>query len=132
MAGIRPPHQATSTVYGERLGDDDGRDLSSLDDVFAAWRLVLAPDVHLRVGSRPVVLGRAKALAELSKLVDQSHESVTKFRQTFRSRDVIVVETSLQPTEGSLRDVPCAMIARSENGWMVDVRLYLDLGAFRY
>ena len=101
--------------------------LRDLPETLAAWSLVLADNVHLRVGNGPTAVGKPKALLELAALLDHVERIGTGYREVLRSGETVVVETTLLLS--SLEDVgevPCVLIARSERGLMSDVRFYLD------
>lgn len=98
-----------------------------LPETLAAWSLVLADDVHLRVGNGPTAVGKPQALAELAGLLDQLTGLGVGYREVLRVGETLVVETTLQLAPGDTLDaVPCVLIARSERGLITDMRFYLD------
>lgn len=105
----------------------DNRAAPAVPQTVAAWGLILAPDVHLRIGNRRPVIGKRKALAELVGLFDTLEEVGAEFRQVVGAGETIVAETSYRDVmrrEGPT--MPCAIILRMERGLISDVRFYID------
>lgn len=87
----------------------------------------MADNVHLRIGSRPAVLGKHDALIELQGMFDRIGTFGAGYREVLRIREAIVVEATILFRVGqSFNVVPCALIARAEHGLMTDMRFYLD------
>lgn len=103
------------------------RPAPALPQSLAAWSLILAQDVHLRIGNERPVIGKRKALTALADLFEHFEELGPAFRQVVSAGETIVAETSYRLRESrDCPNIPCAVILRSERGLISDVRYYLD------
>ncbi len=112
------------------------RAIAALDSLFGAgivpdarvWGAVLAPNVHLRVGNRPVVIGVPKALAELDRLLGVILTFGSDFRCYWAASDdaTLLVESDMVVAASPV-SIPLAVVIRAgPDGRYVDVRLYFD------
>ena len=93
------------------------------------WLPLFAPDIHLRIGGRPPVLGRDAAAAELGLLLCRVHSVGGIYAGTWSRATggamVAEVEFGLCPG-ADRRRVPCAIVARAARSLLIDLRFYLD------
>ncbi len=94
-----------------------------------AWRALLDERVHLRIGSRPPVMGLASALAELAAFLAGVGSFGGRYREVWDLRDAVLVETEIICRAGAAIVVPCALVFRTGGGpKILDARFYLDPG----
>jgi hypothetical protein len=115
-------------VYSVALADSILKASDPID--IRAWSIMLADDVHLRVGSRPVAVGRKQALGELRLLFAKADALGRGFCAVWpgNDRETVLLELELTPSAGGVA-IPVAIIARAidPNPLLRDLRFYLDL-----
>jgi hypothetical protein len=104
-----------------RRGRKSGAPLALAQAILAAsdplqlegWALLLAADVQVRLGNRPVVVGKSLCVKELGRLFERSEAFGRGFRELWPSDDgsTVLLELDFLPT-GSGTPLPMALIAR--------------------
>lgn len=98
----------------------------------APWRAIMDDNVHLRIGSRPPVLGLEPAMCELRAFFSCISSIGRPYRDVWRLRHATLVETELSWAHCPLRSagVPCVLIVRTGGRQAIlDLRMYLDLSS---
>jgi hypothetical protein len=84
--------------------------------------------LHLRIANAPPALGREASLDQLEHFLARVDGFGLGFCEVWRHREVIYVETDVQySTYAALvHRIPCALIARTYEGLLQDLRFHLD------
>jgi len=93
-----------------------------------AWMESTGEKLHLRLANARPSLGREASLNELERFIACIDGFGVGFCEVWQRREVIYVETDLQCTtpSGLVHQLPCALIARTYDGLLQDLRFYLD------
>ena len=99
-------------------------------DVFdrGAWEKVVAPDVHVRIGNAPTVIGKDVALRELGEFLTRVESIGGSFCAVWQRQETVFAETEVQFTDAAqrARSIPCTIVARVTHGNLCDLRIHLD------
>jgi hypothetical protein len=94
-----------------------------------AWERLLSDDAHVRIGNRPVAVGRDQCVAELSELFRHVAALGRTFREVWPSYDgeTVLMELDLVPVDAA-PVLPVAMIARiiAPSTLVRELRWYFD------
>lgn len=93
-----------------------------------AWVEATGEKLHLRIANAPPALGRDASLDELERFIARVDGFGLGFCEVWRRREVIYVETDVQCSTRSAQAhrIPCAVIARTFDGLLQDLRFHLD------
>lgn len=98
-----------------------GADAATLGRAFAE-------DLHPRVGGAAPAVGKARALAELARLLDGVEAVGGAFHEVWQVGETCFVETEIRyaGAGGRAAITPCVVIVRPHTGPVQDIRFYLD------
>lgn len=106
------------------------KSFQELPKTLCAWDRILADNVHLRVGNRPPALGKLNALHELEVMFQEVGSFGARYLEVLQVDETIVFESTLhRGLQETSIEVPCVLIARSQDGLMSDMRFYFDRSA---
>jgi hypothetical protein len=93
-----------------------------------AWEMVVAEDIHMRIGNAVPVIGKVAVMAELETFFDRVQSVGDSFWEVCRRRDTIFVEVEIHFIDvvGADRLIPCVIVARLAGGNLLDLRFDLD------
>lgn len=93
-----------------------------------AWVVATGEKLHLRIANAPPALGREASLDQLERFVARVDGFGLGFCEVWQRQEVIYVETDVQCSTRSdpVYRIPCALIARTFDGLLQDLRFHLD------
>jgi len=93
-----------------------------------SWTALFGETIHLRIGSRPPVLGIPKATGEMEAFLDRVQTLGRGYAEMWFPRGALIAETELAWLRAGreLRKCPCAFILRASQGKLIDLRFYLE------
>lgn len=93
-----------------------------------AWVEATGEKLHLRIANAPPALEREASLDQLERFIACVDGFGLGFCEVWRRREVIYVETDVQCStpSGFVHRIPCAVIARTYEGLLQDLRFHLD------
>lgn len=99
----------------------------------AAWHDLLWPEAHLRIGNRPLALGREAALVEIGWLLEEVAMFGRGFREIWPGRDgpTVLMELDAVRCDGVTMPLVIVLRALSPEPPVRDIRFYIDLSGLK-
>lgn len=90
--------------------------------------MVLTEGCHGRIGTAPPAVGKVPVLEMLQSFYSVAERFHSPFAQAWEFREAAILETEVVYSErgGHLKSVPCAIILRTLDGFICDLRILLD------
>jgi hypothetical protein len=92
------------------------------------WGDIVAQDIHVRIGNAPPIIGKADALAELERFFARVASMGAGYWESCTRRESIFAEVEVDfiNDDGCECRIPCMIMARMEDGRLLDLRFGLD------